>query len=266
MKKTKLELLKEWSEQWVPKFNELSKEFNNPYYTQSPLDAVEEEIDILFVGINPKESTDNHKQSSLYTPEQFLKGNPSWGERFKDGKNVWKFTNGARFFMGYDALFHPETIDNDGKVVWTNLSPFSSKRGFSDLPKKLKEEGINSFLNLLELLQPKKIVFLGGNAFNLIDKFATDHIKQNFEHMKVLDNIPLEIGRIYGRPAYYVSHPSGKWAVSNSFIPIFIYLRDLYDIYENGKPKRKLNDIRAIIRREISLWKKCIRVEEQPLK
>lgn len=88
MKKTKQELLKEWSELWVPKLNELSKDFNNPYYTQSPLDAVEENIDVMFVGINPGEPEDCNRQPSFYTPEQFLKGNPSWEERFKDGKNV----------------------------------------------------------------------------------------------------------------------------------------------------------------------------------
>ena len=47
MEKTKQELLKEWSELWVPKLNELSKDLNNPFYTQSPLDAVEENIDVI---------------------------------------------------------------------------------------------------------------------------------------------------------------------------------------------------------------------------
>ena len=66
------------------------------------------------------------------------------------------------------------------------------------------------------------MVFLGGDVFTLLDKYASEDIKRNIEHTKVFDNLPLEIGRVYGRPAYYVSHPSGKWAVSNSFVPVFI--------------------------------------------
>lgn len=263
MEKTEQELLKEWSEKWTKQFNELSESFHNPYYTQSPLDTIEGNVDIMFVGINPGESKGCDKKASFYTPEEFLKGNPAWKERFKDGKNVWKFTNGARFFMGYDAQFYPDSIDNDGKVVWTNLSPFSSQNGFSDLPKELKEEGIKCFIDLLELLKPQKVVFLGGDAFMMIDKYATDEIKQNFEHTKVFDNIPLEIGRVYGKPAYYVSHPSGKWAVSNSFIPIFIYLRDLYDTYENGNPKhKKLSEVKDIMRREMKLWQERVKVDD----
>ena len=34
MEKTKQELLKEWSELWIPKFNERSQKYNTPYYTQ----------------------------------------------------------------------------------------------------------------------------------------------------------------------------------------------------------------------------------------
>ena len=42
--------------------------------------------------------------------------------------------------MGYDAQMHQDTIDNDAKVVWTNLSPFSSQNGFSDLQRHAQPE------------------------------------------------------------------------------------------------------------------------------
>lgn len=54
MEKTKQELLKEWSELWIPKFNELSQKYNTPYYTQSPLNVIETDIELMVVGINPK--------------------------------------------------------------------------------------------------------------------------------------------------------------------------------------------------------------------
>lgn len=262
MESTKQSLLRKWSEKWVPLFNRLSEKYTNPYYTQSPLNAVEEDIDLMFVGINPGEPDEGCKKASNLSPEQFLRGNPSWEERFKNGKNVWRFTNGARFFLGYDVYRHKETIDNDKRVVWTNLSPFISKKGFSDLKPELKEEGIKSFIELVTILKPKKIVLLGGNAFSLLYKFATEDIKRHIEHMKVYDNLPLEIGRIYNSPAYNVSHPSGKWAVSHCFIPVFIYFRDLYDTYEDGKPKFKLKDIREKMRKEMRLWQEHIKAED----
>ena len=78
---------------------------------------------------------------------------------------------------------------------------------------------------------------------------------------KVFDNLPLEIGRVYGRPAYYVSHPSGKWALSNSFVSVFIYLRDLCDNYGKGKPI-ELSKLRAKMRKEVQLWQERIKVED----
>lgn len=142
--------------------------------------------------------------------------------------------------MGYDASKHEDTIDNDHKVVWTNLTPFQSDKGFTDLKVELRDEGIKSTLELITILRPKEIVFLGGNAFSLLDKYADDSLRQQFEHTKVFDNLPLEIGRLYNMPAYYVSHPSGKWPVSHCFTSVFIFLRKLIDIYEDEKPTKSL--------------------------
>lgn len=250
--------IKEWAEIWVPKFNELSKTYNVPYYTQSPLDKIEDEVDIMFVGINPKGSPEG---LSNYTPEKFLAGNEHWEDRFVSNKNDWKFTKGARFFMGYNAFRQADTIDNDARVIWTNLSPFQSNNGFGDLKRELKEEGLRSTFELISIVKPKKIVFLGGNAFELIDKYADESVKQNFEHIKVLDKWPLEIGRIYGMPAYYVNHPSGQWPISNTFTSVFVFLRNLIDIYEDGKPKLPLKEVSEKMRTEFKLWQDRIGLE-----
>lgn len=122
--------IKEWGEKWVERFNELSAKYEVPYYTQSPLNLVGDGVDIMFVGINPK---GGNKGVTNRTLDNFLAGNECWGQRFCGDKNVWKFTNGARFFMGYDASKHVDTIDDDHKVVWTNLTPFQSDKGFTDL-------------------------------------------------------------------------------------------------------------------------------------
>ena len=150
--------IKEWGEKWVERFNELSAKYEVPYYTQSPLNLIGDRIDIMFVGINPK---GGNKGVTNNTLDKFLAGNECWDQRFCGNKNVWKLTNGARFFMGYDAFKHEETIDNDNKVVWTNLTPFQSDKGFTDLKAELRDEGIKSTFELISILRPRKIVFLG---------------------------------------------------------------------------------------------------------
>lgn len=86
--------IKDWADKWTSRFNKLSEAYDAPYYTQSPLEKIEGEVDIMFVGINPKGC---NKGKSNYTTDKFLAGNECWENRFVDGKNVWKFTNGARF-------------------------------------------------------------------------------------------------------------------------------------------------------------------------
>lgn len=252
------EEIRTWAEKWVPRFNKLSKTYNVPYYTQSPLCKVANEVDIMFVGINPKGC---NVDSSNYTIDNFLAGNECWEERFAANKNVWKFTNGARLFMGYNAFRQTDTIDNDARVIWTNLSPFQSNKGFDDLKKELREEGIRSTIELISILKPQKIVFLGGDAFKMLDKYADESVKQNFEHMRVLDKWALEIGRLFDMPAYYLNHPSGQWAVGHYFISVFVFLRNLVDIYENGKPKLPLIEVKKKMRDEFKLWQDRIKLE-----
>lgn len=101
------EEIRTWAEKWVPHFNKLSQTYNVPYYTQSPLCKVENDVDIMFVGINPK---GGNAGTSNYTTDKFIEGNECWEQRFVDNKNVWKFTNGARLFMGYNAFRQADTI------------------------------------------------------------------------------------------------------------------------------------------------------------
>lgn len=103
--------------------------------------------------------------------EQYLKGNPSWEERFNaEEKICWRFNQGVRFFLGYDDFYHPKSIDNDENIVWTNLSPFESKQGNNDLKRELMQEGLKSTLELIKILQPRRIILLGINAFRQIEK------------------------------------------------------------------------------------------------
>ena len=83
MQKTVKEELRLWAQEYVPKFEKLAKEFETCYYTQSPLAEIEDCIDTLILGINPK---GDGKVSEDKTVDGFLDGNEYWSTRFK-----WKF-------------------------------------------------------------------------------------------------------------------------------------------------------------------------------
>lgn len=255
--------LLEWSKRYVPKFNVLSEKYQTAYYTQSPLTDVETPIDVMFVGINPKGETKTGQ--TIMTPEEFLAGNSCWEDRFQGNECKWQFNNGARFFLGYDRYRHSESIDNDKKVVWTNLSPFGSSKGFNDLPQELRIASLDSLFDLIQKLQPKKIVFLGGNAFSVLEKYASSENKNSIQHLKVFENQHLEIGRICNIPAVYVSHPSRHWAVNGGhcFIPVFIFLHGLIDLVKEGKPTRSLKEVQKLMRHELQVWKDQVVVNKQ---
>lgn len=67
-------------------------------------------------------------------------------------------------------FYYPESIDNGENIVWTNLSPFESKQGNKDLKRELMQEGLKSTLELIKILQPRRIILLGINAFRQIEK------------------------------------------------------------------------------------------------
>lgn len=249
--------LRKWAEKYVPKFNMLSDDTQTVYYTQSPIGKVDSEIDLMIVGINPK----GHKCTGAKhkTPEEYLKGNPYWNSRFlpsnKLNKKDWgKFVGGVRFFMGYDDSFHPESIDNDNKTVWTNISPFQSDNGFSDLPKEVIQDSFNSLMDLITILTPKRIVLLGTNAFKVFEKYANEDIKHKIEYVNVLKDWELQIGRIKGISTICVNHPSGTWAISNKFIPVFVFLYFLTDKLENRKPTMSLEQVKNIMIDDMYLW------------
>ena len=255
------DILLEWSRHYLPLYNQLSEKYHTPFYNQSPLNEIDEPIQHLFIGINPAGQPGSG--ITLMTPEEFLKGNPCWEDRFVNGICKWKYNIGARFFMGYDKSRHPDTIDNDQKVVWTNLSPFVSAKGFKDLPAELRTVGIQSLIALIKILRPQSIVLLGGSACQLLDQNLPIEEKKNFTHQKVFSNQPFEIGRLYNIPVVYTCHPSQRWSVKGShyFIPMLIHLHQLIDTVDNGNPTRTLQQVVDTIRQELHTWNQEVSTE-----
>lgn len=239
--------LNEWANKYVPKFNELNVNF----YTQSPLDKATD-VDIMVIGINPK--GDTIKGYPPLTAEEYLKGNKTWDNRFNpDGtisKGWSKYLHNARFFLGCNSEKKTDLpIDDDRRTVWTNLVPIPSQNGFNGLTNEMRQIGVLSTLELIDILKPKRIIFFSVKAFDLLKKYAPEPDK--IEHINVIDKMPLEIGYVNGIPAVSVKHPSQRWVVSNTFIPVFIFLHKL--ICERGA-HHNLNQDRDKMRQEIKLW------------
>ena len=249
-----------WANKSISKFYELSEKHKTPYYTQSPLDIISQPVDLMIIGINPKGNAGiGGRKMSI---EQYLKGNPSWEERFNaEDKICWRFNQSVRFFLGYDDFYHPESIDNDEKIVWTNLSPFESKQGNNDLKRELMQEGLKSTLELIEILQPRRIILLGINAFQQIEKAMIG--QERVEYTSVFDNIKSRVGRINQIPTVCVPHPSGQWEVSNKFIPTFIFLHKLAEITNTKNVVKPLKDVVAIMRKEMKSWQKDVLLKKE---
>lgn len=253
-----------WAEKFVPKFNEITK---RDFYTQSPLSSVScSGIEQMIIGINPAGSVDDRE--SDVSPQDFLRGNINrktgvsyWATRFNSDGSIskdWvKYLGGGRFFLGYGHQKTTDSIDNDGQTVWTNLSPFYSPRGDSDLPKGLMAIGIESTVELIKILKPKRIVLLGVKAFERLKSFVPDEVV----YEKLFANQRVLVGRIANFPAISVPHPSGKWPVSNKFIALIVHLHKLSDIPEDGA-QRSLNRVVEMMRDEILRIQSLVKVTE----
>lgn len=257
------ERLKEWANKYVPKFNELSKKYQTYYYTQSPLNTIEEDVDVMIIGINPKGKLGTG-EFILDDPEKYLEGNPTWESRFLEDGFIspgWgkkhKFLSGTHCFLGYDNFYHPESIDNDKKTIWTNLTPFVSDKGNNDVFRELMAVGVESTLELINIVRPKYIVLLGKDAFTQL-KGSSIESDSCIQYTQVFSNISAQIGRIFNIPTICVVHPSGQWEVSNKFAAMFVFLHKMAEMTDDRKKMRPLNEVADIMRNEMKLWQERI--------
>lgn len=232
--------IKAWAEKYVPEFKRLAgmEEYKATYYTQSPLDVLTTSPELMLVGINPKDKIGHG--GSLRSPQEYLKGNTLgdqnfWKNRFDaDGKvaSAWgKYVGSGRQFFGYFGDKTEDAIDNDEKTVWTNLIPFPSddEKEILKYPE-LVRIGVESTLELIHILQPKRVVFLGTKAFEYLDKYGKDSADIEILHCQVVDNknVSFEVGLIDGLPAVSVNHPRSWGSGGKGFIPLFLYLHKCY--------------------------------------
>lgn len=120
--------------------------------------------------------------------------------------------------------------------------------------------GLQSTLELIDILQPKRIVLLGINAFRQIEKAIGNNGK--VEYSTVYSNVKSQVGRINQIPTVCVPHPSGQWEVSNKFISMFIFLHGLAEITNKKNVVKPLKDVVEIMQTEMRSWQELIVIKE----
>lgn len=251
--------LLEWAKDATTVYNKISAlEPNTKYYQQSPLNIISSPIENLIIGINPGSYSPGISELS---PEQFLAGNPFWGNRFDnliEGSKVsssWRrFFGNVHYFICQDFEYHPEGFDNDSKTVWTNITPFATKSE-NHLKDAHYTDAIPLTARLIRILQPKRIYLLGKNIRSLLQNDC------KISHVQILQENrfgrKIEIGTIDSKPYIQLPHPSGNWGFSHFFIPTIVSIWRQVTINNNS-----LNETASRIKDEIQQWLVRIQVLE----
>lgn len=174
------EEIRAWGERAVERYIEIAKTFEtengSAFYTQSPLDIIEENPDLVIMGINPgstgpfAEQIMNPNWQRIGFPkfDAFLKGNVAW----ESTKKVSYWTRICSI-LNSGGLGH--LVSDDKKFVCTNITPFGTKKE-KDLRSGLMRDTAQLSLKLLEILKPKIVLCLGVRSFNELCRIsgATD--------------------------------------------------------------------------------------------
>ena len=211
--------LRKWADKtakgYVSIANEDGKEAPS-FYTQSDLTKIAASPKIIILGINPgsggtyisqkdnpnwglggKDMDGEHLIQGNYCKNEA--GNPNWSDR-----NKWQYWNRLKASFGGVKPGNP--LENEESFVVTNMSFFNS-REVKQLPYDLLLKSIPYSLDLINLLKPKYILFLGGAG--ILDKLKRVNRNNNlFEMDYKLIKPRVYKGQFNGIPFMAVPHPS----------------------------------------------------------
>lgn len=244
--------LREWAEKYVPMFNELAQKYNTSYYTQSPLDKVEASPELMVIGFNPAGTFGGGAEVKYTT--SFLKGNPCWNQRFQENGEIHKQWNAyfgtARCFLGVTGKKSEHSVDDDTKTVWTNLTPFPSPQGLTQMKNEIAYKGYDSTLDLISVFKPRRIVFMGFDGFKSFENYCRKMLGKSIEHLCIADKYKIEIGKIEDIPFIVTMHPS--WARNKpNCINFTSKLTSLHDsIIKNAN--KSLQEIKETLTKKLS--------------
>lgn len=193
----------DWAKETYDFYYPKAKELNMDFYTQSDLTLLSEQIPVtlMVIGINPgyggKFQPGRFKESS-----DLLLGNAFNGKH--EVIQEWKILKKLRSILEYSN--NGKLIDDEKTFVFTNATFFSThdENGLNGKVKEAQKESIKYTKKLIEIIQPKHVICLGG-------KNCTDLLVS--ETQPLLPNtVRLEYGHIGNIPVYGINHPSSSWS------------------------------------------------------
>lgn len=203
--------LAKWADSTANLYRDLAKKestFDKAFYTQSNLNDLEQRPELLILAINPGSggSYTDQVTKTLWTDwglgskmdgTTLLKGNPKWYTR-----DTWPFWQRLKSILRRGEI--ESIIQDKSKFVLTNLTLFSSVQA-KDLPK-LPSECIQKTIELINILQPKKILCLG--IFDCIEPLKKEG---KFTTEMLLPNNLLSFGKYQHIPIYSIKHPASRY-------------------------------------------------------
>lgn len=138
------------------------------FYQQSPLLDITESPDVVVLGINPgsagsftdQKSDQKWIENGIGSRQHLLNGNPDWKNH-----DSWVFARNVK------GLLRPtlgDSVNNNNKLVFTNATFFNTLK-VNLLPPDVLPESLPYTVNLIQILNPKFVVALGGNdCFKLL--------------------------------------------------------------------------------------------------
>lgn len=180
-----------------------AKELDMDFYTQSDLTVISEKnpVRLMVIGINPG-------LGGRFQPNRFAQSRDILRGNVCDEKHVniqeMQILKNLRSILKHSK--NEKLIDEEDTFVFTNATFFSThdENGLNGKVKEAQKESIKFTKELIEILQPKHIICLGGkNCMNLLVRHT----------QPLLSNIAkLEYGVIGNIPVYGINHTSSFWS------------------------------------------------------
>lgn len=218
--------LKKWAEDTANAYHKLATDPEHPecnlaFYTQSDLNTIDGQPELLILAINPADSygtkytykgsdgkgqienTDYWKLDGRMTGEQFLKGNPDYPNRDKK----WPLWKRLQTILSEGKC--EKLLADKEKLVYTNIIYFATKKA-DQIPAaawKLQEHAIN----LIKLLRPKHILCLSIPL--CFDKLPLDEGSK-----KILIPGKLVFGQMDGISIYGIPHTASYYTAADMIL------------------------------------------------
>lgn len=213
--KTMKQELYEWADRTADFYHHKAKsdkKYDISFYTQSNLNDIEQSPELLILAINPGfgESYEGQISRKLWQEwgvngrmdgATLLKGNPTWETR-----NTWPFWKKLNNIFNRGGI--NDILQDKSRFVLSNLTLFATKSE-KDLPT-LPSECTQKTIELIDILQPKHILCLGGRG-------CIEPLKKEgeFETKSLLpSNLPsnlLSFGKYNGISVYSIKHIASRY-------------------------------------------------------